>query len=105
MKRYCITKIDIPVYPILRLTFDDGLMGELDMRGNIQRAALFAPLRDEAFFHQVKLGEDGRSFGWRLDQLGSEIDLGADAARADIETALVVARAEKFKARMSHAAE
>jgi hypothetical protein len=105
MKRYLIKSIDIPAYPVVRLTFDDGLVGDIDLAGDIQRGPIFAPLKDEATFRQVALAEDGRSFGWNLDEIGSEIDLGADAARADIETALVRARAERFRAQISHAAE
>jgi hypothetical protein len=105
MKRYRITRLDILTYPVVRLTFDDGLVGNIDLGGDIQRGQIFAPLKDEATFRQVALADDGRSFGWNLDVIGSEIDLGADAARADIETALVIARAEKFRARTNHAAE
>jgi Protein of unknown function (DUF2442) len=105
MKCYRVTRIAIPAYPVIRLTFDDGLTGDIDLGADILRGPIFAPLKDEAIFRQVALADDGRSFGWNLDVIGSEIDLGADAARADIETALVIARAEKFRARTNHAAE
>jgi Protein of unknown function (DUF2442) len=105
MKRYRITRIDVPAYPVVRLIFDDGLTGDIDLGDDIRRGPMFAPLKDEAIFRQVALADDGRSFGWNLDEIGSEIDLGADAARADIETALVHARAERFKAQITHAAE
>ncbi len=105
MKRYQVIEVAVPEYPILRLTFKDGVTGDLDLSKDIARGPLFAPLKDEAIFREVAIAEDGRSFGWRLDEVGSEIDYGADAARADVETALVKKRAECYRARMQHAAE
>jgi hypothetical protein len=105
MKRYRVIRIDVPAYPILRLTFEDGLTGDLDLARDIERGSPFEGLRDESFFRAVAIAEDGRSFGWRLDDLFNEIDFGADGARADIESALVQARAERHRRKLLHAAE
>jgi hypothetical protein len=105
VKRYRITKIEVPSYPVVRLTFDDGLSGDLDMSRDIERGPYFEPLKDEVYFRTVAVADDGRSFGWRLDQTFSEIDFSADGARADIETALVRARAEEYRRKLIHAAE
>ena len=105
MKRYRVTQIDVPAFPVLRLTFEDGLTGDLDLSTDVERGPLYEPLKDEAFFRSVAISDDGRSFGWRLDQAFSEIGFCADAARYDIETALVEARAERFRRKMLHAAE
>ena len=105
MKRYRITSVIVPEYPVLRLTFDDGLVGDLDLSAYLERGSFYAPLKDEAFFRSVAMAEDGRSFGWRLDQLFSEIGFCADAARTDIETTLVVARADCYRRSLPHAAE
>lgn len=64
------------------------------------RGSYFAPLADETFFKEVAIAENGRSFGWRLDRPGEEIDFGADAARADIETALVEDLANQYERRL-----
>jgi len=105
MKRYRITSIEVPAYPVLRLTFEDGLSGDLDFSHDIERGPYYAPLKDEAYFRTVAVAEDGRSFGWRLDQIFAEIDFGADGARADIETAMVRERAERYRRTLAHAAE
>jgi hypothetical protein len=105
MKSYRVTEIMVPAYPVLRLTFEDGLTGDLDLSGDIDRGPVFEPLKDEAFFRSVTLAEDGRSFGWRLDQRGHEIDIGADSSRADIETSLVRQRAARYRARLPQTAE
>jgi Protein of unknown function (DUF2442) len=105
MKRYRITRIEVPTYPVLRLTFDDGLKGDLDLSSEIEHGPRYAPLKDEAYFRTVSVAEDGCSFGWRLDETFSEIDFGADGARIDIETAMVRERADRFRQKHSHAAE
>ena len=105
MKRYRITKIEVPAFPIVRLTFEDGLTGDLDLSRDLERGPSFEPLKDEAYFRTATIAADGRSFGRRLDQTFSEIDFGADGARADIETALVRERAERYRRKLAHAAE
>lgn len=105
MTRYRVTKAVVSRPPIIRLTFSDGLEGDLDLGTFLERGPYYAPLRDEGFFRQVAIADNGRSFGWRLDRLGDEIDFGADAARADIEMALVEQRAERFRRDKPQAAE
>ena len=105
MTRYRLTNVLVPRRDTVRLTFSDGFEGDLDLSDYVRRGPYFAPLADEVFFRQVAIAENGRSFGWRLDRLGEEIDFGADAARADIETALVEQRAERFRRRQVDAAE
>ena len=46
MKRYAITSIEAVRYPVLRLVFDDGLSGELDLSETIESGEVFARLRD-----------------------------------------------------------
>ena len=105
MKRYRVISISIPTYPILRLTFDDGLTGDINLSDDIERGPFYAPLKSEAFFRDVAIADDGRSFGWRMDQPFSEIGFCADAARIDIETSLVAARADQYRRKLAHAAE
>lgn len=105
MTHFRIVQIETPRFPVIRLTFDDGLVGEVDLRQYIDRGPYFAPLSDEVFFRSVTIGMGGRSFGWRLDSIGNEIDFGADSARAEIETVLVEERAERYRNRRAQAAE
>ena len=85
-KTYRIKSVEVARYPVLRVTFDDGLSGEYDLTDLIARGPVFAPLRDEACFKTVSVGEHGHTFGWNLDDLGNEIDFCPDATRILIET-------------------
>jgi hypothetical protein len=93
MKRYRIVSAVAQASPFVRLGFDDGLTGEVDLSPYLDKGGYYEALRDPAFFNRVGIGMQGRCFGWRLDDFGNEIDFGADGARADIEAALVEARA------------
>ncbi len=103
MKRYKIKSVESPRYPVLRVTFEDGLAGDIDFGGRINSASLFAPLRDEAYFRTAAAGEGGRSFGWNLDVPGREIDFCADAARIEIETGMAEDLAARHQARRTAA--
>jgi Protein of unknown function (DUF2442) len=105
MKQYKISAATMSTFPRLLLTFEDGVSGELDMTHYIERGPMFAALKDRSFFAKVAVARDGRSFGWKLDDYGHELDFGADAARADIETERVLKRAAIFRATRVHAAE
>lgn len=105
MRRIRIVAVEVPRCPVVRLTFDDGLAGEIDLEDDLVRGPFFEQLRDEAFFGGVAIANEGRSFGWRLGEVGREIDFGADAARSDVETGLVEARAERYRRGRSEAAE
>jgi hypothetical protein len=47
----------------LRLAFDDGSQGEIQF-GEEDRFGVFEPLRDPAYFAQVKLDEEGGTIVW-----------------------------------------
>jgi Protein of unknown function (DUF2442) len=104
MKRHRIVKAAMTTHPIVRLTFDDGLVGDYDLSAFLAKGPMFDPLKDVAFFRQVAIGEGGRWFGWNLDRDGEEIDFSADGARSAIERQHVEALAELHRARI-HAAE
>ncbi|MCJ2138856.1 DUF2442 domain-containing protein [Methylobacterium sp. E-066] len=89
-------------YPTLRVTFDDGIAGILDLSDSIATGAIFAPLRDEAYFRTVAVGDQGRTFGWNLDAVGHEIDFCPDATRIRIETQIVEDLASRYAS--AHAA-
>lgn len=87
---------------VVWIEFDDGLAGEYDLRLDAADAPLLAPMRDASYFASVSVGSRGRSFGWTLDAVGSEIDFCADAARMAIETRATALLAERHT---QHAAE
>lgn len=47
----------------LRVTFNDGLVRDLDLSG-LLHGALGEPLRDLGFFRQVRVDEDARTIVW-----------------------------------------
>jgi hypothetical protein len=48
----------------LRLRFDDGAEGELDVRTTTTFEGVFEPLSDLAFFSQVRVDEDAGTIVW-----------------------------------------
>jgi Protein of unknown function (DUF2442) len=96
--KYLLHSVGVKKYPVLSLTFSDGFNGEIDLSDSIKNGSMFAPLKDREFFNTVKVTDGGRVFGWRLDDLGNEIDFVAEAARIDIETSMVIASAANFRA-------
>jgi hypothetical protein len=103
MKLHRISRVEALRHPVVRVTFDDGLAGELDLTDEIATQPLFAPLRDEALFQAVAVDETGRSFGWNVREPGEEIDLCADAVRIHCETRIVEALADGYARRRSAA--
>ena len=104
MKLHRVASVETLGYPTLKVTFDDGIEGVLDLSESIADRAAFAPLKDEAYFRTVMLSEDGRTFGWNLDDVGHEIDLCPDATRIQIETQIVEALASRFASARAAAA-
>lgn len=101
---YRIKSIDVVRYPVLLVTFEDGLSGEYDMTTMIADGPMFAALKSEAYFRGVAVAEGGHAFGWNLDQLGHEIDFCADATRIGIEAQMVRELADRHRAGLSAAA-
>ena len=97
MKSYRISSVEPIRFGVLSVTFEDGLSGEIDLSADIKPGSIFEPLNDAALFGRVQIASDGRSIGWKLGELGSEIDLGADSLRIDIETQHVHQLAERYR--------
>lgn len=104
MTTHRITAVEALDYPTLRITFDDGLEGVFDLSNLIADGPIFAPLKDEAYFRTVAVGEHGWTFGWNLDAEGEEIDFCPDATRTQIETQIVEDLASRFETRRIEAA-
>ncbi len=99
---YRIADVSVVRYPVLQVTFDDGLSGEYDLSHLIAKGPVFEPLKDEAFFAQVAVDPQGGTFGWNLNDPGHEIDFCPDATRIKIEEQKVNELADRYRA--SHAA-
>jgi hypothetical protein len=100
---YRIKSVEPVRYPVLRVTFDDGLSGEYDLSDLIAKGPAFARLKDEAYFNTVAVGEHGHTFGWNLNDLGNEIDFCPDATRILIETRKAEELAERYRSSRSAA--
>lgn len=48
----------------LRLHFDDGVEGEIDVRGTTTFEGVFEPLSDPGFFSRVRVDEDAGTIVW-----------------------------------------
>ena len=94
---YKIKNVEVVRYPVLRVTFDDGLAGEYDLTDLIADGPIFEPLKDREFFRTVAVGEYGHTFGWNLNDIGNEIDFCPDATRILIETQKVEELAERYR--------
>ena|SRR6266480_3641838 len=103
MKRYALKSVEVVRYPVLRIEFEDGLSGELDLSDTITSGVMFAPLKDPEYFKRVAIADGGHSFGWNLDEIGGEIDFCADSTRLDIETQIVESAAERHRKRSTAA--
>jgi Protein of unknown function (DUF2442) len=99
-----VTSVSTRRYPVLHVVFDDGFEGDLDLTEDIAAAPIFAALRDKSLFGKVALSDDGYRVGWKLDELGREIDFSSDGLRAMIETSLVRQAAARHRT-SRHAAE
>jgi hypothetical protein len=73
------------IYGVVKLVFDDGYEGIVDLRPMIADGDVFEYLRrDPKNFGKVDVSERGDSIFW-IDDTGYEIDFGADSLRRDAE--------------------
>ena len=67
MKTYRIPRIDkveVPCQHVIRLTFDDGLVRELEFIRGSNDGTVFASLDDPEFFAQVRVDPHSRTVTW-----------------------------------------
>lgn len=80
-----ITGVKAVMHGVLKIEFDDGYQGIVDLRPLLARAEVFSFLnRDPARFSKVKKDKYGHSVYW-IDDEGETMDLGADSLRRDAE--------------------
>lgn len=66
----------------LRLTFDDGLVRDLDLRKIAHCGGVFEPLEDPVYFAQVAVDSESRTICWP-----NGVDLDPDVLHGDAEPA------------------
>lgn len=80
-----IASVSPVIYGVVKLSWNDGYEGVVDLRPFIANGEIFEYLRrDPSNFDKVKVSEFGHSIFW-IDDTGYEIDLGADSLRRDAE--------------------
>jgi hypothetical protein len=72
------------IHGVLKVQFDDGYEGVVDLRPLIGKGKVFAWLSTPEHFAAVRVDEFGHSVSW-LDDEGYAIDLSADSLRRDAE--------------------
>jgi hypothetical protein len=80
-----MTKVEPVIHGVLKIVWNDGYEGVVDLRPTIARGKLFSYLKKPENFRKVSLDEFGHAIGWVNDK-GQEIDFGADTLRSKAES-------------------
>ena len=80
----CMVDAQPVIHGVLKVTFDDGYEGVVDLRPLIAMGKVFSWLNAPSHFAAVRVDEFGHSVSW-LDDQGYSIDLSADSIRRDAE--------------------
>ena len=72
------------IHGVLKIVWDDGYEGVVDLRPTIARGKIFTYLKKPINFEKVRVSEYGHSIEWKNEK-GEEIDFGADSLRAKAE--------------------
>ncbi len=79
-----IVSAEAVIHGVLKIVWNDGYAGVVDMRPTIARGRIFTYLRNPDNFRRVQVSEYGHSIEW-IDDDGLEIDFGADTLRLKAE--------------------
>jgi len=79
-----ITQAEHVIHGVLKLVWNDGYEGVVDLRPIIDRGLIFTYLQSPENFRKFQLEEFGHSIAW-IDTDGREIDFGADSLRRKAE--------------------
>src|SRR5437762_13061950 len=72
------------IHGVLKIVWNDGYEGVVDLRPTIARGRVFTYLQKPKNFSKVRVSEYGHSIEW-MDEKGHEIDFGADTLRRKAE--------------------
>ncbi|MCZ7657642.1 MAG: DUF2442 domain-containing protein [Xanthobacteraceae bacterium] len=79
-----IVSAESVIQGVLKITWNDGYTGVVDLRPVISRGNIFTYLQDAENFKSVRVGDHGHAIYW-MNERGEEIDFGADALRQRAE--------------------
>lgn len=72
------------IHGVLKIVWNDGYEGVVDLRPTIARGRIFTYLQKPKNFQKVQVSEYGHSIEW-INEKGEEIDFGADTLRLKAE--------------------
>ena len=75
-----LTGAEAVLHGVLKVAWNDGYAGIVDLRGIMADGDIFAHIRDPANFHNVKVESYGHSIYWGEDG-DEEVDFGCDRLR------------------------
>jgi hypothetical protein len=61
---FTVTGVTVLDHYRLRLLFEDGTVGDVDLSHLGQRSGVFEPLKDAAYFRQVRVDLEGGTVVW-----------------------------------------
>ena len=79
-----ITLAEPVIHGVLKIVWNDGYEGIVDLRPTIARGKIFTYLQNARNFSKVRVSEFGHSVEWTNDD-GDQIDFGADTLRSKAE--------------------
>jgi len=79
-----ITSAEPVIHGVLKIVWNDGYEGVVDLRPTIDRGRIFTYLQKPENFKKVTVSEYGHSICW-INDAGEEIDFGADNLRTKAE--------------------
>jgi Protein of unknown function (DUF2442) len=79
-----IVAADAVIHGVLKIQWNDGYEGIVDLRPVIARGKIFTYLQTPENFEKLQVGEYGHGIIW-VNENGEEIDLGADSLRQRAE--------------------
>ncbi len=72
------------IHGVLKIVWNDGYEGIVDLRPTIARGQIFTHLQNPKNFAKLHVSEYGHSIEW-INEKGEEIDFGADTLRSKAE--------------------
>jgi len=72
------------IHGVLKVVWNDGYEGVVDLRPTIARGKIFTYLQKPKNFSKVRVSDYGHSIEW-TNEKGQEIDFGADSLRIKAE--------------------
>lgn len=77
-----VEKAEVPRAHVMRLTFDDGFVRELEFLAGSNQGTVFAPLDDPEYFARVRVDPESRTVVWP-----NGLDLDPAVLHGDFEAA------------------